>query len=74
MQALISKLFWLGRNQQIERYEDSITHLKEHYADRARSPGKEIPSELYESTQFLAMASIISYHITYEKYNYVRGM
>ena len=64
-----------ARYQQIERCEDTITHLRERYVDHARDPGKGnifIIAQKYTSSatnKYHDLPYYVSKATTYEEYN-----
>ena len=59
---------------QLQRRQDTITHLRTRYVPYARNPGKDTLSSLYGNIQHLRKKNIMTCHIMLRGYNDVKGM
>ena len=59
---------------ELEKYQDTITHLRTRYVPHARIPVKTTLSSLYGIIQHLPMINIMTCHIMLRGYNDVKGM
>ena len=58
---------------QLQRCQDTTTHLRTRYVPHARNPGKDTLSSLYGNIQHLPKINIMTCHVMLRGYNDVKG-